>query len=101
MKSDKDSLSFGRYLQAIRLEKKISLEQVAEQTRIGLGNLLLVEQVSPHLGIDRPTILYDFPASQAALAQIRPGPPAVAERFELFVSGIELANGYHALFDAD
>ena len=44
MKSDKDSLSFGRYLQAIRLEKKISLEQVAEQTRIGLGNLLLVEQ---------------------------------------------------------
>ena len=44
MKSDKDSLSFGRYLQAIRLEKKISLEQVAEQTRVGLGNLLLVEQ---------------------------------------------------------
>jgi cytoskeletal protein RodZ len=44
MKNDKESLSFGRYLQAIRLEKKISLEQVAEQTRIGLGNLLLVEQ---------------------------------------------------------
>jgi cytoskeletal protein RodZ len=44
MGNDKDSLSFGRYLQAIRLEKKISLEQVAEQTRIGLGNLLLVEQ---------------------------------------------------------
>jgi cytoskeleton protein RodZ len=44
MKNDKDSLSFGRYLQAIRLEKKISLEQVAKQTRIGLGNLILVEQ---------------------------------------------------------
>jgi cytoskeleton protein RodZ len=44
MKNDKESLSFGRYLQAIRLEKKISLEQVAEQTRIGLGNLMLVEQ---------------------------------------------------------
>ena len=44
MESDKESLSFGRYLQAIRLEKKISLEQVSEQTRIGLGNLLLIEQ---------------------------------------------------------
>jgi len=44
MESDKESLSFGRYLQAIRLEKKISLEQVSQQTRIGLGNLLLLEQ---------------------------------------------------------
>jgi transcriptional regulator with XRE-family HTH domain len=44
MDDDKENLSFGRYLQAIRLEKKISLEQVAEQTRIGLGNLRLVEQ---------------------------------------------------------
>jgi cytoskeletal protein RodZ len=44
MESDKEPLSFGRYLQAIRLEKKISLEQVASQTRIGLGNLLLIEQ---------------------------------------------------------
>jgi cytoskeleton protein RodZ len=44
MKNDKESLSFGRYLQSIRLDKKISLEQVAAQTRIGLGNLMLVEQ---------------------------------------------------------
>ncbi|MGD1972867.1 MAG: DUF4115 domain-containing protein [Desulfobacterales bacterium] len=44
MESDKEPLSFGRYLQAIRLEKKISLEQVSKQTRIGLGNLLLIEQ---------------------------------------------------------
>ncbi len=44
MSDDKESLSFGRYLQAIRLEKKISLEQVAAQTRVGLGNLLLLEQ---------------------------------------------------------
>ena len=44
MESDKESLSFGRYLQTIRLEKKISLEQVAQQTRIGVGNLLLIEQ---------------------------------------------------------
>lgn len=44
MKNEKESLSFGRYLQAIRLDKKISLEQVADQTRIGLGNLLLIER---------------------------------------------------------
>jgi cytoskeletal protein RodZ len=44
MKNDKESLSFGRYLQSIRVEKKISLEEVAAQTRIGLGNLLLVEK---------------------------------------------------------
>jgi cytoskeletal protein RodZ len=44
MESEKEPLSFGRYLQAIRLEKKISLEQVSQQTRIGIGNLILIEQ---------------------------------------------------------
>ena len=44
MKPDQDSLSFGRYLQAIRLEKKISLEEVSAQTRIGLSSLSMIEQ---------------------------------------------------------
>ncbi len=44
MESDQESLSFGRYLQTIRLEKKISLEQVSQQTRIGLGSLSLIEE---------------------------------------------------------
>jgi len=44
MKLDQHSLSFGRYLQTIRLEKKISLEKISAQTRIGLANLLLIEQ---------------------------------------------------------
>ena len=44
MKTDEETRSFGRYLQAIRLEKKISLEQVSAQTRVGVGNLLLLEQ---------------------------------------------------------
>jgi elongation factor P--beta-lysine ligase len=48
----------------------------------------------------RPFI-YDFPASHAALARIRPGdPPPLAERFELFLGGMELANGFHELTDA-
>lgn len=45
--------------------------------------------------------VYDYPASQAALARLRPGAPPVAERFESFVDGIEIANGYHELADAD
>ena len=67
--------------------------------RDGWLDLLLVECVQPHLGHPRPVIVYDYPASQAALARVRPGDPEVAERFELFVSGIELANGYHELVD--
>jgi lysyl-tRNA synthetase class 2 len=64
-------------------------------------DLILIEQVQPHLGARRPTIVYDYPASQAALARVRDETPPVAERFELFVRGIELANGYHELADAD
>ncbi len=55
--------------------------------------------IGPGLGHGKPTFLYDFPASQAALARIRPDTPPVAERFEVFVNGIELANGYHELND--
>jgi lysyl-tRNA synthetase class 2 len=60
---------------------------------------LLVSYVEPTLGVGRPTILYDYPASQAALARVRSGPPPVAERFELYVDAVELANGYHELTD--
>jgi elongation factor P--(R)-beta-lysine ligase len=60
---------------------------------------LLTTRVEPGLGRDRPTILYDYPASQSALARIRQGSPPVAERFELYFHGIELANGYHELLD--
>ena len=68
--------------------------------RDGWLNLLLAELIEPHLGIDRPEFLHDYPASQAALARIRPGTPPVAERFELYIEGIEICNGYHELTDA-
>ena len=67
--------------------------------RDGWLDLLLVECVEPHLGTERPVILYDYPPSQAALARVRPEEPPVAERFELYVAGVELANGYHELVD--
>lgn len=61
---------------------------------------LLSECIEPKLGITAPLFVYDFPASQAALARVRPGSPPVAERFELYIQGIEIANGYHELTDA-
>lgn len=63
-------------------------------------DLLLSHLIAPHLGKDRPLFVYDYPASQAALARVRCGDPPVAERFELWVDGIELANGFHELTDA-
>ncbi|HEX4955199.1 MAG TPA: EF-P lysine aminoacylase EpmA [Thermoanaerobaculia bacterium] len=67
--------------------------------RDGLLHLLLACALEPRLGFDRPAFLFDFPASQAALARLRPGTPAVAERFEVYVRGMELANGFHELAD--
>jgi lysyl-tRNA synthetase class 2 len=73
---------------------------MAHDDRDGWLDWLLTARVQAHLGVERPLLLYDFPAGQAALAQIRPGPPSLAERFELYASGWELANGYHELLDA-
>ncbi|MEJ2529262.1 MAG: EF-P lysine aminoacylase EpmA [Gammaproteobacteria bacterium] len=60
-------------------------------------DLLLTHCIEQHLGQDCLCFVYDYPASQAALARIRPGEPPVAERFELYMDGIELANGFHEL----
>lgn len=60
---------------------------------------VLTEKVEPHLGVERPTILYEYPAPEAALARRSPGDPRVAERFELYACGVELANGFGELTD--
>jgi lysyl-tRNA synthetase class 2 len=64
-------------------------------------NLLFSEVVQPQLGKQHPEIVTHYPSSQSALAQVSPHDDRVAERFELFVDGIELANGYHELLNAD
>jgi len=61
---------------------------------------LLLDRVEPHLGRDHPTFLTHWPAAQAALARRDPVDPRVAERFELFVCGLELANAFVELTDA-
>jgi lysyl-tRNA synthetase class 2 len=64
-------------------------------------DLLMGLIVGPRLGREgAPTFICDYPPSQAALARIRPGPPPVAARFELYLDGVELANGFHELADA-
>jgi len=60
---------------------------------------VLVERVEPHLGIGRATILYEYPLPQAALARAKAGSDKVAERFELYACGVELANGFGELTD--
>ena len=63
-------------------------------------DLLMTHVVEPALPQDCPVFIYDYPASQAALACIRQESPPVAERFELYLGGMELANGFHELTDA-
>lgn len=76
-------------------------ESWTSPSRDDMLDLLMSEIIQPDLGRDHPTILFDYPASQSALAKVREEEDRVAERFELFFQGIELANGYHELLDAD
>lgn len=68
-------------------------------SRDDLLNVLLSHCIEPHLGTERPCMIYDFPASQASLARVRAGNPSLASRFEVYFEGIELANGFHELSD--
>jgi elongation factor P--(R)-beta-lysine ligase len=73
----------------------------AELDRDAKLDLLMGLVVGPSLGLERPCFICDYPASQAALARLKPGRPTVAARFELYLDGVELANGFHELGDAD
>jgi len=69
----------------------------AELDRDAKLDLLMGLVVGPRLGFEGPSFVCDYPASQAALARLRPADPRVAARFELYVDGLELANGFHEL----
>ncbi|AXK71893.1 EF-P lysine aminoacylase GenX [Lysobacter sp. TY2-98] len=64
-------------------------------------DLLMTHRIQPAFPDDTITIVHDYPASQCALARVRDGDPPVAERFELYLGSLELANGYHELADTD
>lgn len=68
-------------------------------TRDDWLDLLMTHLIQPTIPANRILIVFDYPASQCALAKIRPGDVPVAERFEIYVGPLELANGYHELTD--
>lgn len=61
---------------------------------------IFLDRIEPRLGIGRPTVLHGWPASMAALARLDPADPRTAERFELYVAGLEVANAFGELTDA-
>ena len=65
----------------------------------GCFDEVMVREIEPNLGVTKPTLLYDYPASLAALARLKPDNPEFAERFEIYISGLELANGFSELTD--
>lgn len=80
----------------------IDIRALAGLERDAWLDLILTHAIEPRLGRGgRPTLLRDYPATQAALARVRPGAPPVAERFELYIDGTEIANGFQELMDAD
>jgi len=63
-------------------------------------NIILTHCIEPKLGHEAPLFIYDYPASQATLAKVRKGDPPLTERFEVYIKGLELANGFHELTDS-
>jgi lysyl-tRNA synthetase class 2 len=76
------------------------IRTAADDTWGDIFSRVLVERIEPHLGQGRATILYDYPAIQSPLARLKASDPRLAERFELYACGIELANGFAELTDA-
>ncbi len=75
------------------------LTTAADDTWGDIFSRILAERVEPRLGIGRATILYEYPLPLAALARTKPGSDKVAERFELYACGVELANAFGELTD--
>jgi lysyl-tRNA synthetase class 2 len=104
---------FMNYLKVDPLTRE-GLAQLETQLRAhNLGNIVdqitdtdtwlqlaMSHLIEPRIGIERPCFVYNFPASQAALARVSVEDPRVARRFELYFGGVELANGFYELTDA-
>ena len=87
--------------------EKLKTASEAQGLRVGANDTwediffrVMLEHIEPHLGMGAPTVLCEYPANLAALARRNPGDPRVAERFELYACGVELANAYSELTDA-
>lgn len=74
-------------------------KSVAETLEKGRFDETLISDVEPHLGVNRPVFLCDYPKEMAALARLKDGNPERAERFELYMDGMEMANAFSELTD--
>ncbi|MGL5363027.1 MAG: EF-P lysine aminoacylase EpmA [Bosea sp. (in: a-proteobacteria)] len=81
--------------------QRIGLRTSADDSWSDLFSRILSDRIEPHLGQGHATILCEYPVSEAALARPKPCDPRVAERFELYVCGVELANAFGELTDAN
>src|ERR1700681_829149 len=82
---------------AAAAEGRVRIAQ--DDTWSDIFSKVLVEHVEPHLGQGRLTVLFEYPAPEAALARAKQSDPRVAERFEVYACGVELANGFGELTD--
>lgn len=90
--SDRDGLARAAARDGVRIAE--------DDTWSDLFSKIMSEKIEHQLGRERPTILTDYPLSEAALARANPDDPRFADRFELYVCGVELANGFAELTDA-
>jgi lysyl-tRNA synthetase class 2 len=80
--------------------KRIGVDPGTTGDREDVFFKIFLDRIEPRLGVGRPALLTEYPASMAALARLKRGDARVAERFELYVCGVELANGFGELTDA-
>jgi len=81
---------------AFRLYTETSMEKALKDDEF---DELMTERIEPCLGLQHPTVIYDYPAERAALARVKADDPSVSERFELYIAGMELANAFSELND--
>jgi lysyl-tRNA synthetase class 2 len=84
--------------EAFQYYSQISMQDALERD---LFDEIMVQDIEPRLGIKKPTFIYDYPAQRRAMARLKKGDPTVAERFELYMGGLELANAFSELVDSE
>ncbi|MCX8118988.1 MAG: EF-P lysine aminoacylase EpmA [Desulfobacterota bacterium] len=84
--------------EAFRLYGEMTVEEALRQGRF---DEVMVERIEPRLGIGKPTFLYDYPSERRSLSRLKPEDPSVAERFELYLGGLEIANAFTELNDPE
>jgi lysyl-tRNA synthetase class 2 len=84
--------------EAFHCYSKISMAKALEQN---LFDEIMVQDVEPKLGVEKPTFIYDYPAVRGALARLKQEDQTAVERFELYIGGLELANGFSELVDSE